>query len=66
MSKRTETVELSEEEVTRAVNRILTEVIPLKIEQYTFCAALHVILEDLRSQGIEMELAANFEATAIH
>lgn len=57
MSKRNETIiEINEEDVTRAVNQILTTIVPLKIEQFTFCAALHVILDDLKNQGVEMEI----------
>lgn len=68
MSKRRETIiELEEEEVTRAVNQILVATVPLSIEQFTFCAALHMILDDLRNQGIDMELMANqFDQSVIH
>lgn len=54
-SKETQ-IEVIEADVERAVRRILAAVIPLKIDSLHMCAALHYIIEDLRNQGVEMDV----------
>jgi hypothetical protein len=57
-----ETIELSEETVIEIANGIKLAALDNDWHTYDFLAALHVLIEDYKDQGLEIEIAHHKDA----